>query len=751
MPYALHPRAVGLLALGLLLPLATPAAWGQTSFFLVDEETTVSEVSFKFVGDHVFEADQLQEQIATSAPGFTDRLARLFPTSLFLTPGLYPFDPFTLQKDVRRLELFYERNGFLHPRIDYPASQFDSTENEIHVIFRVEEGPPLIIQDVRFLGPDSAGYAVSQFEGDLRERWIRFRDRNAFQTGERFSDFELTRLRGEVEAWLQNRGYAFARVRSDTTVDDEANTIDIALIVDAGPFTRVSEVEVEGATSVSPAIVRREVPIEVGEPFSLARLNKGQRELFGLNLFRVALAEVPPLQPRDSTVKVLYRVREARLHYVTAQTGYAQQDGVSLQGSWTHRNFFGGARNFTVSAVANTGFLADVNEDATPPRLFRASASLRQPYLFSTSLSAIVSPFIEFQRSPFLPETDEVLGINRRDFGLNTTLIYEIYPFRVVSFQHSLSRALLLAIPPELPEDPVDPVDPDAPGLDVFRSGLFTQSVFTLNGTFGDVDDFLRPERGFLFRPFAEFGGPPSLSAVEYYKLGGSLVGYRPLTRRIGLAGRLFAGRLWPVGESSDQAENPITENLFDPIRFYAGGTSDVRGWTEQFAGAKSARRDVASIVDEDGDGVGDDTTYTYVYEPVGGTAKLGANLEVRLPFPGLGSDWGTALFLDVGYIESEEQPDDFENVPDTDPPVPPLERRTLRLGTGVGLRYNTPIGYVRVDLAYKLNPSYRDLRRAEDVYRYEASPRDEPGLVEPPEPNQLQRFKVHLSIGQSF
>lgn len=717
----------------LLLPLTGRPAYAQaqdqarTPLFLVNDETTVSEVSFKFVGDRTFEDDVLQEQIVTSAPGFLDRLARVFPFSFFLTPGVYPFDPITLAKDEKRLRLFYEKRGFLHPSIGSPATQLDTTDNEIHVIFRIEEGPPLIIQDVSFLSPEG-GYAVNQFESDLRERWIRFRDRNTFQTGTRFTEFELTRLKSQVLSWLQNRGYAFARVEAKTDVDAEANTIDITFVVDAGPLAYVSDVEVEGQESVSESIVRREVPIKVGDRFSLARLNKGQRELFALNLFRVALAEVPPEQARDSTVRVRYRVREARPRYVSAQTGYAQQDGITLQGSWTHRNFFGGARNFTVNAVANTGWPVD-QQDATPPRLFRGSVSLRQPYVFTTNLSAIVSPFIEFQRSPFLQPTNERLGINRRDFGLNSTLIYEIFPFRVVSLRHSLSRAeLFSSIDPRAPEDP------DAPDLGAFTGGTFTQSVITLNGTFGDADDFLRPERGFLVRPFAEFGGPGALSDVRYYKLGGSAVGYQPLTRRIGLAGRLFAGRLWPTGDSRNQTD-PTTENLFDPIRFYAGGTNDVRGWSEQFAGPKFAR---PVIIEGD--------TTGYVYEPIGGVAKYGANLEARLPFPGLGSDWGTAVFFDVGYIESERQPEAFPDVPPPDPPVPPLDRRALRLGTGAGLRYNTPIGYIRVDLAYKLNPSYRDLRDPADVYLYEG------GFVdEPPEASMLRRFKIHLSIGQTF
>ena len=524
--------------------------------------------------------------------------------------------------------------------------------------------------------------------------------------------------------WLRNSGYAFARTQADTTIDDQANTIDITLVVDAGPLGYISEIEVEGNESVSRAVVEREVPLKVGDRFSSARLNKGQRELFALNLFRVALAEVPQPQPRDSTVSVRYRVREARLRYVTAQTGYGERDGITVQGDWTHRNFFGGARNFTVSAVANTGFLAPENPNSVTPRRFRGSVALRQPYLFTTNLSAIVSPFVEFQRSPFLEQIeDNFLGINRSEIGINTTLIYEFYPFRVLSFRHSLSRPKLFA-------REFDITEVDDPDLSVFTGSSFGQNVFTLNATLGDADDFLRPERGFLVRPFTELG---AFLDVEYFKTGGSATIYQPLTRRINIAGRVFAGRLWPYGAGSDQT-NPDVENIFDPIRFYAGGTTDVRGWQENFAGPKDARVDTV------------DGSPTYVYEPIGGTIKYGANLEFRLPFPGLGSDWGTAVFLDAGFIESETQPVKFEGVPPPDPPVPAPDQRALRLGTGAGLRYNTPIGYIRLDVAYKLTPDYRDLRQAEDVYLYQSGQ-----ITTPPEPKNIRRLRVHFGIGQSF
>jgi outer membrane protein insertion porin family len=237
--------------------------------------------------------------------------------------------------------------------------------------------------------------------------------------------------------------------------------------------------------------------------------------------------------------------------------------------------------------------------------------------------------------------------------------------------------------------------------------------VFSANATLGKVDDFLNPTRGFQLRPSAELAGAVLGSGVEYVRVSNEVSGFIPLGDNMELATRLFAGRLWPIGRSrtilsdSTDALFPTYENRFDNIRFYAGGSNDVRGWREQLAGNKRVRRR------DDGE---------FFFEPIGGNAKLAANLELRLPFPGLSSDWRTAVFLDAGQARD----DSF---------VP----TALRFGTGAGIRYRTPVGYLRLDLAYKLNPGPKDLRAPRDISDGTAEPRF------------INRFRLHIGIGQSF
>lgn len=698
MPVSVLFRNNGLnvvIALFLLTCISIQPAAGQSRLRLVNNQTKVSKISFKFVDHQSFEESRLKAQIATAEPGFFSRLQDFLP---LLDGKEYPFSPVELQKDVVRLQHFYNRNGFLHPEIDYLASQLDTTSNEIHVIFTIEEGPPVIIQDVGFFGVNGE-YAFYQFEPGQRELWIKFRDNTTVRTGDRYSEFDRIRIRDEVQAWLNDRGYAFARVEAEAEIDSLRNTADLAFTVDPGPLAYFGDITVEGNNLVDSNVIIRELPFKRGDLFSNRKLSKAQQELFALSLFRVALTSIPE-QPRDSTVDVLIRVRETRPRYVTAETGYGREQGVQLQGEWTHRNFLGGARTLSLNAWVHPGYFARTIEGALPIQLYRGTVVLRQPYLFSTNLSGSVAPFVEYQRSS--------LGVASREIGLNTSVLYQIFPFRTVSIQHTYSRVLQRTPPSEA-------------NIDTERDP-FDKSVLSASAILGKVDDFLNPTEGFLVLPFAEAAGAVLGSAIDYIKVGTQVTGYLPLTERIQVAGRFFGGRIWLQGMSRDaflgkvpRLDSLLFENRFDPILFYLGGPDDLRGWNRDLAGEKIAVRVPVT----------NDTTY----EALGGLNKIAANIELRMPFPGLGPSWRSAVFLDGGVVGD-----------------PPFSFNEAPLGAGLGIRYRTPVGYIRIDLAYKLRASFADLRSPEVVYLLRR------GLLdEDPGAEFLRRFNFHINIGQAF
>ncbi len=156
---------------------------------------------------------------------------------------------------------------------------------------------------------------------------------------------------------------------------------------------------------------------------------------------------------------------------------------------------------------------------------------------------------------------------------------------------------------------------------------------------------------------------------------------YQALGKRVVAAVRGRAGSI----DSSGSEEELVP--FFK--RYFLGGSTNLRGW---------GRYEVSPL---SGSGL-----------PIGGQTFVNFSTEVRFPVVG---NFAAVLFLDGGNVWTN--PWDF-NLND------------LRYDVGPGLRYNTPIGPVRLDVGFQLNPI--------------------PGLqVNGAE--QKRPLRAHFSIGQAF
>ncbi|MGG7516928.1 autotransporter assembly complex protein TamA [Allorhizobium undicola] len=168
-------------------------------------------------------------------------------------------------------------------------------------------------------------------------------------------------------------------------------------------------------------------------------------------------------------------------------------------------------------------------------------------------------------------------------------------------------------------------------------------------------DDKMNPKEGYKatlsMAPSYEFLGSNVFSNFE-----GSVSGYYGLGMedRVVLAARLAAGTLFGTGELSDI---PATR------RFFSGGGGSVRGYSYQGISPRNSND-----------------------EATGGLSYMTASFEARI---GITDTIGLVPFLDVGTVSTGHVPD-FSDI---------------RAGAGLGLRYATPFGPVRLDVALPLNP----------------------------------------------
>ena len=194
------------------------------------------------------------------------------------------------------------------------------------------------------------------------------------------------------------------------------------------------------------------------------------------------------------------------------------------------------------------------------------------------------------------------------------------------------------------------------------------------------TDSVLDARRGYQVGLHLEQAGRLLPGTFNYTSVSADGRVFIPLGRDVVIANRLQFGNIQAAG--GDPANVPFAK------KYFLGGATSNRGW---------GRFEVSPLSSS---GL-----------PIGGNSMIGLSSELRARLKG---NFGGVLFLDSGNVWANSA--EFDGV--------------LRTTVGLGLRYATPVGPIRLDGGYQLNPI--------DGLSVRGAP-------------QVRRWRVHFSIGQAF
>lgn len=301
----------------------------------------------------------------------------------------------------------------------------------------------------------------------------------------------------------------------------------------------------------------------------------------------------------------------------------------------------------------------------------RFSVSYLIPWMFNTRSSLVISPFAQNLLEP---------SFTLLRAGVNNTFIYRSSRnfTSTVAYNMTRNQERLKNRNSFLPDS------------------IQSFDISSINTGFLYNKGYVKDQNGWVIRGGAEVSGTIMSATYPFEKVNLDVRHYKPAPWRGGqLAFKSEVGLL-----ISTVSQDSLPRN----IRFFLGGTSSVRGWNRQMLGPKEALFD-------------GDRFQSFV--PRGGRSLLAFSVEFRQDIPFFFKGFGLATFLDGGNIWSGGI--DLANEP-------------LRLGTGIGVRYQSPIGPLRLDFGYKINPSDADLGFLDGV-RYQ----------------DPSRWAIHFSLGQAF
>ncbi len=633
-----------------------------------EQQRVVRGLSFE--GNHAIDDYTLSTAIGTSNSSW---FARAFPIRLLGLGEKRSFNELEFRRDVIRLLLLYRQSGYMNAVIDTLVRR---EGRDVYLKFRIYEGDPVRLARLDMMGVDSI-LDVRRLKRDL-----------PLQEGDPFNRALFQASADTVVSRLKNLGYPYADILRNYDVDVAALRAVATLEALPGARMRVGQVLITGPEKVDTGTLRRMLSVRAGDWFRQDQLYLTQRDLYGLGMFRsvnVVLADTTP-PAGDSTVRVVVRVSEAPRHRIRAGAGYGSLDCFRVQSGWTAYDFLGGARSLDltgqlsklgVGVPANSGFKQNVchplHDDPTSDTAnYNATLTLRQPAFLSPRHTASFAVFAE-RRSEFKAYTRQAVGANlavtfnaRRDVPVTVGYGYSVG--RTTADPVVLCERFLLCNASD----------------QAFLLNTRPFGAITISGVRARVNSVLDPSAGSVMQVTLVHASRYVLSDTLYEFNRGELevAKYYPLSRRSAFAWRIRGGTILPqrlslLGQS--------TQFVPPDQRFYAGGPNSVRGYARNELGPRVYVTD--SIIVQ-----GTDTTLRNLHaSPTGGNTVVTANLELRVPTPIFPDRVRLGLFVDVGQVW--ERGDTLTAV------------SGLRVTPGLGLRFITPLGPVRLDAAYNSYP----------------------------------------------
>ncbi len=702
----------------------TPA---ERVVYTVDKGVKHRVVSVDFKGNKYFTDETLRER------------CRVQKSDAYQRSGKYSQGLVT--SDAGSISAIYRANGFSNVKVTPKVIDTDkNSQGEalklamIHVTYTVDEGAQQKFGTVDLSGIDPK--RESEVKGLLNS-----------QAGQPFSLITLSGDRDAVLGYYVSRGFDQARVEIKQQIEaaDPTKT-DVTLNVVEGQEVFINKVLLSGVGRTRPKLVESQILVHPGDPLDQSALLDTQRNLYNLALFNEVIAAVQNPTGDAPEKNVLVQLTEAKRWDVTygfgfeAQTGTPQRGNISdaskiqlgipltenlgqngkkgvsprVSADVSRINFRGTQQSLTFHGTY--GLLEEV-----------ATVSFLNPNLLGNpNLSAQISGgytnvqnISTFSASTLQGDFRVTQKVKRTD-----TFIYDFQYRRVAVDPNSLQVSANLI--PLLSQ----PVRVGGPGVTWFHDRRSPSPLDASKGWYMSVQEFLASSKFGSQTDFNKLDGTYS----SYYSFGKS-------NRRYTFARNTRIGLETDFGANPNVSSDPksacfgalLTTNASCsavplPERLYAGGATSHRGFSINGAGPRDLQ-----------------TGY-----PVGGQAVFVNNLELRLPAPVLpvvGSSVSFVIFHDMGNV-FQHPSDMFPSIgrfhqPNSDT----CKNVSGQIGTcnfnyfshaiGLGARYNTPVGPIRADFSYNLNPPIYPV-----IYDFNNNP---------PYVGQASHFNFFFSIGQSF
>ncbi len=656
-------------------------------------------------GNHYFDTQTIRERMFLLPASFQVRRGR--------------FSESYLRRDEDAISDLYRQNGFQDVKITSRVDDnYQGKVNQLAVTLLIAEGAQQIVSKLDVDG-------INQLDKKALLANL------SSTPGQPFSEYDVAADRDNILTEYFSRGFPNATFEWSSRPAAEPNRVELQFTIAEGQRRFVRQVLTNGLVSTRAQLVNRNILLNPGDPLSQPKMLETQRRLYDLGIFSEVNAAIQNPDGDTQDKYVVYQLDEAKKY--SFAVGFGAQIGR-----------IGGGDSLDAPA-GTTGFAPRVSFDVSRLNFRGVGETLSFRTRFSNIeqlglLTYTMPRFFDVQKltlafTVLYDDTKDIRTFDAKKEEGSVQLTQKLTKADTVLYRFTYRRTSVsdLVIDPLLVPLYSQPVRIGILGGSFIQDkrdnptdshkGMFNSiDVGVASGIFGSQSSFSR----FLGRN------------STYHAIGKKLV----------IARSVNFGWLAPfnhqalnsaVNQPADIYSGAALEDIPIAERLFSGGGNSMRAFPENQAGP----RDSATGF------------------PVGGQALLFFNTEARFPLSG--DTLGGVLFWDAGNVYSRVQDISFgfsqphttqmTSVNGVATPQDVFGFNYMAHAIGFGIRYRTPIGPVRLDLAFSPNSTH-----FEGCAGYSGTQLLQCGLYNPdgspvlPRKNdRISPIQFHFSIGQAF
>jgi len=625
--------------------------------FKITEHQPVTVRRITFVGNYNVPEEELRSIMQTGQGGFFS----------FGSGGPYRQDVF--ERDVLMLNALYYDKGYMNVSIGTPRVMLTPDREGIEITLLIHEGPRFKIRQLKVYERDADGREVEPLGGRRALRQL-----VRAKSGDYFNRAELVRDLGAVRTLYRDAGYANVEAEPETELDPVKKEVDIIIPIRRGPKVYVERIEVKGNTKTRDKVLRREMEIEEGNLFSETKLEDSKRRIVALGYFeRVDVSTEQGSSPES--INIYFEVAERPTGTFQVGAGFSSIENFIATAQIQQANLFGNGQSLALQAQISG---------------LRQLISIRffEPYFLDSDWSSSVELYDNLLVFP---------DFARRTLGGALTFGYAL-----------IQPWLRIGLTTTVQHDAVDTNQVNTffgstsgfvsifqrlPLANLFNAGRTISLRPAI--TYDTRNNRLFPSSGVFLQASTELATSAFGSEIEF--LRHELIGrfYYPL---FGQSEQPGSGFILKMNNKVGVITSPLSQGVPIFARYFLGGILDVRGYRLRTLGP---RLPLNSSLDVNAPPIANGAN-------IGGNLQYYSNLEFEFPIIDKVGIRGVTFFDAGNTFNLEQQFCKTTPAPQFSPLVSPCfdagSIRNLRLSSGMGIRWFSPLGPLRFEWGFPLN-----------------------------------------------